>query len=541
MWQQILTILWAQFRTMRNHLPRTSIGSILVWTLSLLWYGMFIAGAVLLASFLPRVPLPQLRHWLSVGLLGMFAYWQLMPLFTLSSGWSLQLNKLQIYPVSNKALFGIEVLLRITSAPEMLVVLAGACIGLLRHPHIAPGLPLFLLLFIPLNLCLSLAIRELVLHSFSRSRFRELGAIVLITIAVGPQVLLRTSLGHKAVPYLYRIADATATPWHEFATLSLGPFSFKSLLVVLIWIALCYRLSRWQFERSLMQEDSFRPGASPASANRTQRFGFSTKLIGLPARLFPDPTGAIVQKEFQSLLRTPRFRVIFGMACVFSIVIFLPMTLDNPTHAKHSFMRDNFLVVATLYGVLLMSDILLLNIFGLDRRAAQIYFVTPISLKQVIRAKNLVAIAFLAIQCLVVLALGALVRISVSPVNILNAALAAAVVGLFFLCVGNLTSVNMPRPIDASQTFKKQAGGKMQLWFFACSIAMAVLLGLAFLARWALDTNLALLGVLLVELVMGLIVYRVATDSAVEHALRDRERLLEKLSKGPSPVGLGAS
>jgi hypothetical protein len=81
----------------------------------------------------------------------------------------------------------------------------------------------------------------------------------------------------------------------------------------------------------------------------------------------------------------------------------------------------------------------------------------------------------------------------------------------------------------------------MQLWFVVCSVGMFLLVGFAFLARWALQTNWALLAVLLVEFGIGLIVYRVATQSAVERGLRDREKLLKALSKGPSPIGLGSS
>lgn len=82
----------------------------------------------------------------------------------------------------------------------------------------------------------------------------------------------------------------------------------------------------------------------------------------------------------------------------------------------------------------------------------------------------------------------------------------------------------------------------MQFWFLLCSLGMAGLIGFAFLARWALhDNNWAFLGVLLVEFLIGLIVYGVATQSAVERGLRDREKLLEALSKGPSPVSAGSS
>src|SRR6185437_9168904 len=281
MWQQILAIAWAQFRITRNHLPRTTFGGALMWFLSLLWYGVYTAAAVALAMRLPDVPLPQLQHWLPVGLFGVFLFWQIVPLFTLSTGWSLQLNKLRVFPVSDSALFGIEVLLRVTSAPEMLIVLGGALVGLSRHPGIPLLAPLFLLLYIPFNLFLQLAIRDLILYSFERNRFRELFAALIISISILPQLLSRTKLGHILTPYF-------------FAT----------------------------------------------------------------ARAFRDPLAALLQKEFHSLLRMPRFRVLFGMACIFSVVVFIPVTFNQDFHHSSSFIHNNFLPIVNLYGLLLLSDVL---------------------------------------------------------------------------------------------------------------------------------------------------------------------------------------
>ena len=540
--KQILAIAWAQFRTMRNHLPRTSFGTVLLWCVSLLWYGLYVGLAVYLGATLRELSLEQLRLWVPVGLLAVFLFWQIVPLFTLSSGWSLELGKLQMYPVSDRALFAIEIVLRLTTAPEMIIVLAGALVGLLRHPAIPASSPLLLLLFIPLNLFLSLAIREFILHAFERNRFRELFAILMISIAVVPQLLARTGLGRMLLPYFLALARGTATPWRQVATLSLGTVSLSAFVVLLCWTAACYSLARWQFARGLRHEEGVRAGLSLANI-RTEdaRVASSGKRIDLPSRFFRDPMAALLQKEFQSLLRMPRFRVIFGMACIFSVVIFVPMALNAAGSGHDGFFRENFVPVATLYGLLLLSDALLLNVFGFDRRAAQLYFVAPVPFEAVLKAKNLTAVAFIALQSAAVLVLGIILRLASSALNIANAIAAAAVVGLFFLTVGNLTSISMARPIDPTQTFRKQSGGKVQLWFALCSIGMFLLVGFAFLARWALQTNWALLGVLLVEFAIGLIVYGVATQSAVERALRERERLLEALSKGPSPIGLGSS
>src|SRR5690348_16731860 len=136
MWKQIAAIAWAQFRIGRNHLPRAGFGTVLTWFALLFWYGLYAALAFFLASRIPQIPIAQLAQWLPVGLLAVFAFWQIVPLFTLSSGWSLELHKIRIYPVSDAALLGIETLLRITTAPEMLIVLTGAITGLLRHSQI---------------------------------------------------------------------------------------------------------------------------------------------------------------------------------------------------------------------------------------------------------------------------------------------------------------------------------------------------------------------------------------------------------------------
>lgn len=536
MWQQIAVIAWAQFRTMRNHLPRTTTGAILVWILSLIWYGLAVLAAVALARVLPEVPIEAIREWMPVGLLGVFAFWQLVPLFTLSSGWSLQLNKLQIYPVPTSSLFGIEVFLRITSAPEMILVLTGVLIGLLRHPAISFWVPWVLpLLFIPFNLFLSLGIRELILHSFDRKGFRELFAVLLISIGVLPQLLFAGK--HTVSPRYLNFARGTFTPWHGFAAVSTGLAFASGILQMLLWTLAAYALARWQFRMSLVQEDAFR-SASPAGAAQ----GRGTRsILEIPSRLFGDPLGALLQKEFQSLLRMPRFRVIFGMACVFSVIIFIPIMLNGLTGGGNSFVSHNFLVVVTLYGVLMMSDALLLNMFGLDRRATQIYFVAPVSLQTVIKAKNLTAVTFILVQSLAVLLIAVVIRMPLTAFNILDAVCASAVVGLFFLCIGNMTSVAMPRPIDPTQTFRRQAGGKAQLWMLLCSLGMFLLVGFAFLGRLAFGTEWAMPGVLAVEFGIAWIAYRIAMESAVDRAIHEREQMLDALSKGSSPVGLGTS
>ena len=543
MWSQIAAIIWAQFRLTRNHLPRKPAGAILLGLFQLVWYGIFAALAIVCAVLLPSVTLDRLQEWLPVGLLGVFAFWQLVPLFTLSGGWSLQLNRLLPFPIKHSTLFGIEVVLRITTAPEMIIVLLGGVIGLALHPQVGVS-GLALLLFIPLNLFLSLGIREWVLQAFSRNKFREIFTILIVSISILPQILTRTAAGRRILPYSLNAARGYATPWREVAALSLGSRTwFVDLALICGWILICYWFARRQFEKGLFYEQTFRAGAgrddlAPGKRRRPSRLA---ALAEIPNSLFKDPLAALLQKEYRSLLRMPRFRVMFGMACVFSVFVFIPLTLNESARGKNAFLSNNFLVVTTLYGLLIVSDALLLNVFGFDRNATQMYFVSPIPFRTVLIAKNLTAVTFVILQSISVVIVAAIVRIALTPVNILNAVAAAAVVGIFLLSVGNLMSVSMARPLNPADTFRRRSGGKIQLWLLTSALGMCVLVGLGFLARWATDTNWAMFGVLGVEFVIGYIVYRVASDSATEKAINERERLLDSLAKGAGSTVVGVS
>jgi ABC-2 type transport system permease protein len=538
MWPHIFAIAWAQFRIMRNHLPRTSAGTVLATLLSVLWYGMYAGLGAAIAVGLRGVPIRMLHDWLPVGLLCVFLFWQVFPLFTLSTGWSLQLNKLQVYPVSKSALFAMEVALRLSTAPEMIFVVLGTMIGLLRHRDVPLFAPFLLLLYIAFNLLLSLALRELLLHSFERNRFRELFAILLTSIAVFPQILLRTEAGRKVQPYLLAISKGRGTPWHEVAVLSSAPLSLVALTFTLLWTAGAYALARWQFERSLSQEGTFRanvPVLTTAATARKKAY-FVPWIIDVPRRLFRDPAAALIEKELRCLVRMPRFRVMFGMACLFGLLIFIPMTLRG---TATGFIANNFLPVVNVYGLLLLGDVLVWNVFGFDRGSAALYFVTPVALGVVLKAKNIAAVVFMILQIVAVWVLAAAFQLSITPLALVNAFAASAVVAIFFLSVGNLSSVAIAKPMDPSQTFRKQASGKLQLQLMGSSIGLLLLLGFAFAARWALQANWALLAVLAFEFGIGLIVYPLATESAVARGTRDRERILDDLSKGASPINYG--
>jgi hypothetical protein len=155
-------ILWAQYRALLNFRPREGrTGFALAALMAVGWYGLWAAMAVAVQAFVSS-PLAggSLSNILPRALMLMFIYWQLAPVMTASLGASLELKKLLVYPIPFRQLFTIEVLLRLSTSIEMMIVLAGLAIGLARNPAVpAWAAPAALVPFVAFNLFVSAGLR----------------------------------------------------------------------------------------------------------------------------------------------------------------------------------------------------------------------------------------------------------------------------------------------------------------------------------------------------------------------------------------------
>src|SRR5262249_60349420 len=118
------------------------------------------------------------------------------------------------------------------------------------------------------------------------------------------------------------------------------------------------------------------PQAPPAADVRPATRSLAETFYRLPSLLFPDPLGAIVEKELRSLARTPRYRMVFVMGFSFGLMIWLPMILGRRGE-RHVNISHNFLTIVCVYALTLLGQVSYWNCFGFDRSAAQIYFVAP--------------------------------------------------------------------------------------------------------------------------------------------------------------------
>ncbi|HEX5322724.1 MAG TPA: hypothetical protein VFW40_02980, partial [Capsulimonadaceae bacterium] len=428
MWNQISAIVWAQWRSTRNHLPRANLGGMLfTGILTTIWFGAFAYIAVLVGVLLSRPgELPTFHKIMPPALLVCFLYWQVIPILLTSMGASLDLRKLLVYPVPKRALFAIEVLLRVTSGIEMLLILTGAFIGLLANPKVPFWAPFSLLVFVLFNLFFSTGIRDLLARLLSHKRIREVVVFLFVLAAALPQLILFRG-SERRMQHFFSGEPSALLPWTAAGRLTLGQFSWMNLVVLLGWTLAALAFGRTQFDRSLRFDAA--EASSKGSTFRRRRSRLEW-LYQLPNMILPDPLAALIEKELRFLSRAPRFRLVFLMGFSFGLLIWAPIAFGRIS-GERSFLTDNYLTMVSVYALLLLSDALFWNCFGFDRSAAQVYFLVPIKMSTVLAGKNLAAAFWVLIEIVAIALVCALLRLPLSGLRILEAFTVTCVITLF--------------------------------------------------------------------------------------------------------------
>ena len=103
---------------------------------------------------------------------------------------------------------------------------------------------------------------------------------------------------------------------------------------------------------------------------------------------------------------------------------------------------------------------------------------------------------------------------------------------LYMLALGNLSSVNSPRALTAERATQGARGGaRFQGLIFLFYPVTLLPVFLAYLARYAFDSQLAFVLVLAIAAMIGGVLYGIAMESAVSTARHRREAILAELSR----------
>jgi ABC-2 type transport system permease protein len=537
----IRAILWAQWKSIRLlRFGGGKRGAIFSAITSFLWYGLWAVAAVGLGAVASDPDSRrQIDRLFPAVLIFVIVYWQLAPILVASLGAALDLKKLLIYPIPTVRLFWIDVLLRVTTGLEMLLLLAGGAIGLMRNPDFggwarAPRILAPLLLFVLFNLLLAAGLRSLIERVLGQKRVREVFVVLCVLVGALPQLLVVTGVPKGTMRRLLAENSSVLWPWVAASRLSLSGSTAAPWAVLLAWTAAAYLFGRWQFESNL-RFDVQAAQATDLSAAGMAGKSWRSKLFQLPSLFLPDPIAAMVEKELRTLSRTPRFRLVFIMGFTFGLVVWLPLIFRSGFRERSS-TTENFLTLVCFYALALLGQVTYWNAFGFDRSAVQAYFAWPVPFSRVLVGKNLAAAIFVLLEMLAVTAACLLLRMQPSLHKILEAYLVTPVVAVYLLAAGNLGSVHMPRALNPERVAQGGSAGRSQaVMLLVYPLALLPVL-LAYGARYAFDSEVAFYVLLAFAAGIGAVVYWLALESASNAAEVRKEQIITELSRNDGPV-----
>jgi ABC-2 type transport system permease protein len=525
----IAAILRAQFLSMQWGRGRV-VGLRLLGPV--IWGGFWLCIGIFAYFAAAWADVAMLRRYLPLAFLAIVFYWQFMPVLTASLGRSLDLRKLAIYPVPHGQLFAVEALLCFTSTIEMPLVMVGGLAGLIANRGLtaAPGILVAGLVLVLFNALLASGTRSVISRLMARRKIREVVILVMTCVWMLPRILMQLDLHPK---WLGPFADALrgpAYPWSAAALLAMGQFA--PLLPLALWTLAAFWFGRRQFERNLR----FDVAAAQAQVIRpadSRRRRWADAFYRLPGLLWRDPLAAIVEKELRSLVRTPRFRMVFVMGFTFGILVWLPVVLGR---GGSRWGAEFFLAMVCIYALTMIGQVTYWNCFGFDRSAAMFYFAAPQPISQVLIAKNVAAAIFVYLDIAILALVVSVFHLAGGWRQVAETLVVIAICALYLFGLGNMASVNYPRALNPERVSRGSGSGKAQgLLFLFYPVALLPVV-LAYVARWAMKSELAFLTVLALAGAIGGAVYWIGLDSAVTSAYRKREELLGELSKSEGPL-----
>jgi ABC-2 type transport system permease protein len=537
----IAAIVRAQLLSMRSfRLGSSRRGALVSIITGLIWYGFWSIIAVTAFEYTSGGNEGDaLRLNLPVGFMLVMVYWQLAPMVSASLGASLDLKKLLVYPIPRDKLFMVEVLLRVANAAEMLMVLIGGLAGLLFNPAfgrwtLAPGVLACFVLFTGYNLLLSAGLRNLLERLLARKRLREVLVLALVLTTAVPRVLVMSNLKLRHAQRWLSATESPVWPWTAASHLATGPNQVFALVTMIAWTVLALAFGRWQFGRSLDYDAQAAQATDQPETALSER-SWSNRIFRVPALFLPDPVAAIVEKELRSLVRTPRFRLVFIMGFSFGILVWLPLVIGR-RGSSDSVLAQNFLVLVSVYALTLLGQVSYWNAFGFDRSAAQVYFSLPVKISTALAGKNIAAALFIFLEMSAVTVACLLLKMQISAMKIVESYVVIGIAALYMLGIGNLSSVHYPRAMNPERVSQGGAASRWQALVVIFYPLALLPIFLAYVARSVFESETAFLIVLAFAGVLGGVIYRIAMESAVEAAARRREQILSELSRTEGPV-----
>ncbi len=539
---QLALIAGLRWRVFRNSLRATSGWlDLLALTVASVLGGAFVVGVGVGLGLSAHIfVVGGTPEFLALLLLGVFFFWQFVPLVLASSTTGFDFRNLLRFPLRFPAfvLVNLAYALFDPGAVGSLIWLACIATGIfLARPDLLGWTLVVLAVFAATNLLLSRMAFAWLERLLTRRRSRE--ALVALFLLCLLSFQLFSAVGapweKRLKPYAAAALPAVLLLPPGLAGKALASAARGDLPAIAVSIAflMAYGLAfgvllHYRLRAQYLGEDlgeSSAPVVAPAASSSSVISSAS-----FASSFLPGPVAAVFEKEWRYLYRNTMAALQLVLPLILIPVLSLSWTRPRPDRAVGSQIPPEVVFPAAVAYMFLIVAPFVHNSFAFDGRGIQLLFVTPVRFRDVLLGKNLVF-------CLILLAETAAVWLLVSfmfrPPSLMIAA--ATLSGLVFAAlvhfiVGNWLSLAFPRRFEFGH-FRRRASGMSVLLGFGLQF---LLLGLAALvtlwARWR--GQMWLVPVVFLALSgIALPVYLATLDYSTRLALEKREALTGQLCR----------
>jgi ABC-2 type transport system permease protein len=183
----------------------------------------------------------------------------------------------------------------------------------------------------------------------------------------------------------------------------------------------------------------------------------------------------------------------------------------------------------------LLGQVSYWNCFGFDRSAAAFYFVAPLPLVRVILGKNIASLIYVYLEVAMVIVVTSVLRLSNGWTQTLETLVVMGICALYMIALGNLGSIHYPKALSGERVSQGGGRGAQSFLFLIYPIALLPV-GLAYVARYAFESDVMFSLVLSIAAIIGAVFYWIALESAVNAGIRRREQIVQELSQSDGPV-----
>ncbi len=397
----------------------------------------------------------------------------------------------------------------------------------IAKPILIPATVLLLLLFGLFNVVLARTVIVWIERWLAQRRTRELMGVLIVFVLISLQFIgptINRFHGNRPMPLIHaleRVLPLERALPPGLAALSIAqaanekmhlapPALLVAYLAAVLWL-LVFRM------KAIYRGEELSEAPPPKKTADT---------VPRRSRGFEGSISAIFEKELTYLRRSPP--VLFNLvAPIFMLLIF--GTSRSASHFPSSASHYLF-PIGVAYSLLTLIN-LAYNCFANDGGGVQFYFSSPVPIRQVVFAKNLVSLCLVAVQ-LVILWVAVKVMFQPPSAEMVVASLAwLAFAAPLTFTAGNVVSIYFPKKVDYAKFGRQKgsaAGGLIGLAIQAVAVGIGVLVFAMVRIGWSIWMAAAIFCVCSIA---SMLIYWLILNRMDAMAFSRRDSLIAELSR----------